>query len=106
MGHVGRCPLKMQGEEHSGRIEKKKMPSDESTRQSHGRIGNRTLQQVRKASPCCAKIWGDSGARRADGRCASKKLVQAHYRGKYPPTQEPQKKIDDMREALRQAPRY
>ena len=72
---------------------RKKVSGDESTRYCNGRIGNRTLQQLCKTSPYCAKIWVDSEARRADGQCASKKFVQPYYWGQCPPTQEAQSNL-------------
>ena len=61
VGHVGRCSPRTRGEEPSKRFERKKVTGDESTPHSDGRIGNRTLQQVCEASPCCAKIWVKQG---------------------------------------------
>ena len=68
------------------------MTGDEPTRHFDGKIGYRTLRQLCKAIPWCAKVWLDSEARRADVWCASKKLVQEHYQGQYPPMQESQSK--------------
>ena len=61
-----------------------KVTGDESTRHSDGKIGHCTLRQLCKAIPCCAKVWLNSEARRADVQCASTKFVQTHCQGQYP----------------------
>ena len=81
MGAHGKCSQRMRGEEPSGSFEGKNLTGEESTLRSAGRTGNRTLQQVCEFSPYCARIWVDREARRADGRCASKKNSCKHTVG-------------------------
>ena len=93
VGHVGRCSQRTWGEEPFGRFEREEVIGDESTRHFDRRVYNRTVEQVCKASPCYTKTWVHNEAKRIEERCASRKFVQAYYRGQYPPTQESQSRL-------------